>query len=84
METNEQNKNFFLISESEFLRLKNEAQLKLMIDAGINPETDLNKATEWINANSKQFKEIFTHQVALEYSKYPSATVEQLKKMTYN
>lgn len=70
------------ISDTEYMRLKNEVQLKLMIDAGVNDSNQ--DAMDWINANSNSLNNLFTKEVASEYEKNPTDVVVMLKSKLYH
>lgn len=70
------------ISNEEYMKCKNELQVRLMIDAGINDNNVL--AKEWIDANSNRLNSIFTEEMAREYEKNPTDVVVMIKNKLYH
>lgn len=83
MESQQKKEYFETIGADEFLRLKNEAQIRMMIDAGIDLN-DNNSMTEWINANSILFEKLFDLKMASNFESEPSETILLLKGKLYH
>lgn len=71
------------LSDEEYMRLKNEVQIKLMIDLGID-SNDNKSAEEWIDANSERLNSIFTKEIALKYQSNPTEIILMIKNNLYH
>lgn len=71
------------LDSETLLNLKNELQIRLMIDAGITPDDDT-LAQEWIDSNSDRLNQLFNKEVALKYQRDPSETVLEIKEKLYH
>lgn len=71
------------VSDEDFMRIKNEIQIRLMLDAGIQPD-DGEKALEWIEVNSVRLNKIFDQKMARGYEIDPTDTTLQIKTILYH
>ncbi|MDO8492911.1 MAG: hypothetical protein Q7S34_04685 [bacterium] len=71
------------VSDEDFMRYKNEIQIHLMLDAGIQPDDEIN-AIEWIEANSPRLDKIFDQKMAQDYEINPTEVTLKIKAMLYH
>ena len=63
-----------------FARLRGELERRLMIDDGINPDTEKGKLQEWMLKNSNEISKYFTPKMALKLETDPSEVVFEIKQ----
>jgi len=76
-QTNEQ------ITEGDFFRYKNEIQILLMINAGIDPDNNAS-VQEWIDSNAVRLENIFNQEMASKYQKNPTEATEEIRIKLYH
>jgi hypothetical protein len=72
-----------MLDPESIINLKNELQIRLMVDAGITPDDD-SRAQEWIDSNASRLSDIFTPEVALKYQRDPSDVTLEIKQKLYH